>query len=81
MNKSPLPIKTIVKVKKQKHKLLNFHLAIDEICNQAKVTRAEWKDEKIYCFLLNNQLAIHTDSDRTWIVSFGDIMGDDWYVI
>jgi len=61
--------------------LMNFTDAIGEMMNQKKLTRAEWKNKDTYCLMRDNCLTIHTDTFHSWVISAGDIMGEDWMVV
>lgn len=92
MDKSPLPnvtkiedvtpvspVKVIINDKKE---LLTFHQIIDLLLDGKKVTRVEWKNEQIYGELRDNTLQLNKMGKvHAWIVSDGDMMGEDWYVI
>ena len=58
---------------------MNFDDAIKELVAGLKVRRLEWEDPDVYCVLDNEQLKIYTDGElRAWIVTLGDIYGEDW---
>jgi len=61
---------------------MNFPEALDEILAGAKVTKEDWEDEDIYGFMDNDQLMLHRNrKDHQWILSKGDIEGEDFFVI
>jgi len=67
-------------------KLLDFNGAIDAIDTGKKVTREEWGDVRHYCLMKDNLLQLHKAGEseetiRPWIISSGDIAGEDWYVL
>ena len=79
---SPVPVSS--------NQALNFPEALDAILMGAKVTKEDWDDEDIYGFMStvayaagnNDQLMIHRNGkDHQWILSKGDIEGEDFFVI
>lgn len=77
MNKSPTP-----KAKKAVTEI-DFYKALKEIMTGKSVTRKEWGSRKTYCFLRDGRLSLHKPDgkDYDWIISDGDIYGDDWIVL
>ena len=64
-----------------KPKEMTFSAALGEMVMGKKLTRTSWQN-KDYGFMKNDILTIHTaDKDQNWIVSVGDIEGNDWKVI
>ena len=72
---SPLP--TLTK------EMLEFPEAMKEIIAKKRLTKLEWKDENYYVFLNKGKLQIHKPDGKEydWIVSEGDLNGDDWVLI
>ncbi len=73
---SPLPPKPATKT-------ISFAEAIDEIRRGKKVTKIEWGNAGFYGFLHEARLRLHKpdNSLHDWMVSEGDIIGNDWLVI
>lgn len=60
---------------------LDFASALIAVRDGAKITKAEWNDQQIYIFL-SGYLKIHRDGeDKNLIVSDGDMIGEDWYIL
>jgi hypothetical protein len=76
MNKSP-------KVKKEVKKQLTFQEAITEILMGNSVTKEEWGDKAYYGILDGERLRLHKPNGtlHDWLLSEGDMRGDDFYVI
>ena len=64
-------------------KRMSFSKAIEEIIKGEKITKLEWKNKDIYGVLKNGYLMIYLDDKQfhKWLVSDGDIYGDDWIVV
>jgi len=61
---------------------LIFPDAIQEIMDGNKITREEWDSKEEYGFMADEVLQIHTKGkDHKWIISEGDMRGEDWIVI
>lgn len=75
MNKSPLP-------KKKKSKL-TFADALKMLVDGKKITKKEWDDTRYYGFLEHEQLMLQRPDGKKhyWIVTLGDIVGEDWITI
>ena len=61
-----------------------FSEAMEEIIKGNRVTRLEWNKEDHFCFLdeKTELLMIHRDGkDYQWLVSKGDMFGEDWVTI
>jgi hypothetical protein len=63
--------------------LLSFALAMNEIKYGNKITKKEWNNPEIYGVLRDNLLLIHKLDNKfyNWIISDGDIMGEDYVTI
>lgn len=76
MNASPVPKKNILT------KTVVFGEALLETTRGRKITRLEWSSNDEYGFLDNGQLMIHTKgSTHVWLVTDGDILATDWYLL
>ena len=64
---------------------MDFPSAIQEIIQGKKITKLEWGNKKVYGFLNPNTnfLSLHKEDgkDYQWIISDGDLLGNDWIVI
>ncbi len=87
---SPLPADVLpIEVVKEEfneillNKKMNFSTAIREVIDGKKITRLEWKDKNIYGFLKDGYLSLHKIDDKIyqWVVSDGDLLGNDWIVV
>ena len=64
--------------------LMDYFDAQRAIKSGAKVTKEEWSDPTICCALIDGKLHIKTMPDKLWhpwIISDGDMVGEDWYVV
>lgn len=62
--------------------------AMDEVRKGSKVRRLEWEDEKVYASMKDGLLKLFTIKDgqkeygfHEWIISDGDIHGEDYSVV
>ena len=82
---SPMPSKsTKVKVINANEVYLTFYEALNEMLNGKIVTKADWRDKGWYGQEADELLKIYNPNDslfHPWIISRGDIMGKDWFVI
>lgn len=64
-------------------RLMSFYEALAELQNGVKITKVEWGNEDVYGILKDGVVMLHKDDDKfyNWIISDGDLGGDDWYVI
>ena len=65
---------------------LDFTGMIDALLDGKRVTRKEWNDKRWWGVLQDDILQIHkagekNDVLRPWIMSNGDLSGDDWEVL
>ena len=68
--------------KKRDARQLTFFQALEEVLNTRRITKLEWADENIYCFLVNEHLSIYINNKiQDWIVSEADMQGTDWVVL
>ena len=63
--------------------LLSFPEAIASITAGRRVTKLEWDNPEIYGCLHGTHLRLHKADGQfyDWIVSDGDLAGEDWYVV
>lgn len=59
---------------------VGFLKALEAIMDGKHVTRHEWP-AGYYCLMHNSRLCIHTDQMHTWIISDGDMAGEDWVIL
>lgn len=86
MDKSPLPQPKFRPGEispSQELQYLNFGQAMQEVLAGARVSKKEWNSNEYYGFLLNGILKLHKidGRDYDWILSDGDIAGEDYFVI
>ena len=66
---------------------LTFPQAMEAIIDGKRVSKREWADPERYGFVNNNEqgiavLSLHQDGkNNQWIVSWGDMTGNDWFVV
>lgn len=74
---SPLPGK-----KAKQRKMYTFHEAVELMLEDRKLQRLEWADQDIYCTMAGEALRLFKKGDQyDWLISRGDIMGNDWVVV
>ena len=63
--------------------MVDFFKALKLIQEGKKVTKKEWSDTKVFCFLSDGILKIQLADGKlcNWIISDGDMIGEDWYSI
>ena len=68
---------------KPKTKEMNFYDALKEIMEGRKVTKLEWNDPKFYGVLDDTRLKLHKPDDLlySWILTDGDIGGEDYIIV
>lgn len=61
----------------------NFFDALKQVLDGKKITKLEWKDQAAYGYLKEVILTLHKadSTDHNWIISEGDLIGDDWIVL
>ncbi len=70
-----------------KPKTMNFGDAMKAVVAGKKITKLEWKNKDEYCFLRGTFLHVHRvvagvkEMDHQWVVSEGDLIGEDWIVV
>lgn len=62
---------------------IDFPTAIKAVIDGKKITKEEWGSKEIYCFLNGNILSLHKEDGQNyqWIISDGDLNGDDWMIL
>ena len=61
---------------------MTFPSAIKEIINGKQVSKLEWKDKQIFGELKDGRLKLNKFGClHDWIISEGDLLGEDWVVI
>ncbi len=61
----------------------SFKDAVDFLLAGAKIHKLEWKDKGFYGFMKDTKLTLHRPDgkDDMWILTEGDLVGDDYIVI
>ena len=74
---SPTPNKV------EKTKDLNFYEALKAIMGGKSVTKIEWGNRNIYGILKDTHIMLHKADNRyyDWILSDGDVYGEDWVIL
>lgn len=82
-NISPLPQKSNNQIIKTQPKGMDFPSAIREVIAGKKIHKLEWENKNYYGFLNVDKLSFHKPDGNNyqWIISDGDLMGDDWIII
>jgi len=66
---------------------LTFLQAMEQIIDGKRVSKREWADPEVYGFVNENAeriavLSLHKDeTNHQWVVSWGDMTGNDWFVV
>lgn len=62
---------------------LDFNGLIQNVLEGKSVTKREWDDIKYYAILSEGRLKLHKPDGKLydWVLSDGDLHGDDYYVI
>lgn len=62
---------------------VDFFVALRAVLDNKKITKLEWGNENVYGWLDATILKLHKENgvDDNWILSEGDLVGDDWIVI
>jgi hypothetical protein len=78
---SPLPKKIEVK-DEDVEKLMTFPQAMEAVIEGKRITKEEWDSEEVWGEMKEGFLIIHRDGkDHQWIISEGDLTGDDYVTI
>lgn len=74
---SPIPAKA-----NSDNKTLSFSEALKAVADFKTITKQEWADDQYYGLLHNGFLMLHKPDGKfyQWIVSDGDLLGEDWVV-
>lgn len=74
MSKSPTP---------RVIKRYSFYDALEELAAGAKITKLEWENVDIYGVMMDGRVKLHKEDNKfyEWIITDGDMAGDDWVVI
>lgn len=70
-------------IKKQEFPPTDFPGALKAVINNRKITKLEWGNNAYYGVLKDGYLMLHKADDKfyTWIISDGDLLGQDWVVL
>jgi hypothetical protein len=68
---------------KNNNKNLTFNEALELLIKGNKIHKLEWKNRSYYGRLVNQVLKIHKPDGKfyDWVLSYGDLTGDDYIVI
>lgn len=63
--------------------MLTFSQAIEQVALGKMISRIEWENTAYYGKLKDGQLMLHKADGKfyQWIISDGDLAGDDWFVL
>ena len=78
---SPLP--TTEKTDSEVFLTMSFFDALRSVSTGSKITRTEWGDKNIYGEMKDGMLMLHKVDNKfyNWIISDGDMLSDDWFII
>jgi hypothetical protein len=73
----------VLKNKVKAEQMYKFFEALGKVMEGKKVHKVEWEDREYYGHLLNGVLTLHKPDgkDYNWILSDGDMNGEDWVVL
>lgn len=76
MSKSP-------SIKKESNPHQTFFEVLKYTLKEKKIHKLEWKDKEYYGHLVNGKLCLHKPDgkDYQWIISDGDMSGEDWITL
>lgn len=84
--KSPAPVTSITKGAPKNE--ITFPQAMEEIVLGKRISKREWADPESYGFMNadekgNSVLSLHMPDGKNvkWIISWGDLIGEDYFVI
>jgi hypothetical protein len=62
---------------------MDFFRAMKKVLSGKKISKEEWSDKSIYGTLHNGILMLHKADNKlhNWIISEGDLIGEDWKVV
>jgi len=62
---------------------MTFAEAINELLAGEKITRVDWENRNIYCYLdkITGQLRIMNKKECSWVIHKNDLLAEDWVVI
>lgn len=62
---------------------LDFYEALKAVMEGKSVTKLEWGNRNIYALLKDTHLMLHKNDNRyyDWILSDGDLYGDDYIIL
>ena len=61
----------------------NFYKALEQVVTGKKITKLEWKNKEFYGVIDKEILKLHKPDGKLydWIISTGDLSGDDWVIL
>ena len=77
---SPTPSK---KVLPEILNVMDFYNAIKLVMKGQKITKLEWNNKEFYGVLDEDRIKLHKDDGKLydWILSYGDVSGEDYITI
>jgi len=91
ISQSPLPAEIIAETKspsgnkkeESKEELFDFPTAMKKVTEGQKISKKEWKNTAIYGEVKDERLILHKEDgkDYAWIISMGDLTGEDFIII
>lgn len=71
------------KVERMPLATLTFGQAIEEVLTGKSVTKLEWGDKNYHAILADEKLKLHKPDDQLydWLISEGDLRGDDYVIL
>lgn len=71
------------KKKQEKTTELDFYEALKAMMQGMSVTKLEWGNRNVFGLLKDTHIMLHKADNRyyDWIISDGDVHGDDWIIL
>jgi len=62
---------------------MTFSQAIEKVIDGKRIHKLEWKDKEFYGFLNGDVLSLHKPDGKNykWIISDGDLSGNDYITV
>jgi len=77
------PLRDMPNMPKMLNLEMDFYDVLKKVSIGKRVTKLEWNDENIYGFLKDGLLKLHfaDGTIKDWIISEGDMLGEDWVIV
>lgn len=78
-----LPKEVRITPEDKQDELFDFPMAMQKVGEGKKISKKEWNSRDEYGILHKARLTLHKKegTNHDWLLSEGDIMGKDWFVV